>query len=203
MLFNILAIERIGYENIVRTSVEANPRLTGMTADQKEEIIQYQSTGVFKILNSSVPVLVFIVSMVVGSALYSLGTVLAGKSMSYRQSLSVWTYSSLAPTLLLMIANIVVLFLKSPDEIEFGSSASGLVHANVGMLVDARSFPIMRTALASIDVFAFYGLLLAIIGIYKMTRSTAVTACLVVLVSWSIFLVLRICGAFLLGTPIE
>lgn len=202
-LFNLVAIERVGYENVVRTTIEANPRLAGMSDTQKEEIVQSQSSGYFKALNYSVPVLIFVVSLIIGSAFYLLGTLIAGESLSYHQSLSVWAYSGLPPTLLLMIANIIVLFLKSPDEIQFGSSDSGLVHANLGILVNAKSFPIMQTVLASIDIFAFYGLFLAVVGIRKMTRLTVLTAGLIVLVVWAVFVALRVCGALLLGTAIE
>ena len=202
-LFNFLAIERVGYENVVRTSIEANPGLAGVSDNQKEEMVQSQSRGFFKVLNYSTPVLIFVVSLLIGSALYLIGALSAGESLSYRQSLSVWTYSALPPTLLLMVANMIVLFLKSPNEIEFGSSDSGLVHANLGILVNAKSSPIMQTALASIDLFAFYGLYLAIVGLRKMTRLTVLTASLIVLVVWVIFVALRVCGALLLGTAIE
>lgn len=202
-LFNFLAIERVGYENVVRTSVEANPRLASVSDNQKEEIVQSQSRGFFKVLNYSMPVLIFVVSMIIGSALYLLGVLAAGESLSYRQSLSVWTYSALPPTVLLMVANLIVLFLKSPNDIEFGSSDSGLVHANLGILVNAKSFPIMQTALASIDLFAFYGLFLAVVGIRKMTQLTVLTASMIVLVVWAIFVALRVCGALFLGTAIE
>jgi Yip1 domain len=202
-LFNFVAIERVGYENVVRTSIEANPRLAGVSDNQKEELVQSQSSGYFKVLNYSTPVLIFVVSLIIGSAFYLVGTLSAGDSLSYHQSLSVWTYSGLPPTVLLMIANVIVLFLKSPDQIEFGSSDSGLVHANLGMLVNAKSFPILKTALASIDLFAFYGLFLAVLGIRKMTQLTAFTASLIVLVVWAIFVGLRVGGALLLGTAIE
>ena len=202
-LFNVLAIERVGYENVVRTSVAANPRLAGATDNQKEEIVHSQSSGYFKVLNYSVPVLIFVVSLIIGSAFYLLGARLADNDLSYHQSLSIWTYSGLPPTLLLMIANTIVLFLKSPNEIAFGSSDSGLVHANLGILVNAKSSPIMQTALASIDLFAFYGLFLAVVGIRKMTQLTVGTASLIVLVVWAVFVALRICGALLLGTAIE
>lgn len=202
-LFNLLAIERVGYENVVRTTIEANPHLAGMSDSQKEEIVQSQSGGSFRVLNYSMPVLIFVVSLIIGSAFYLLGAWIAGESLSYHQSLSVWAYSSLPPTLLLMIANIIVLFLKSPDEIQFGSSDSGLVHANLGILVNAKTFPIMQTVLASIDIFAFYGLFLAVVGIRKMTQLSLRTGILIVLVVWAIFVALRVCGALLLGTAIE
>lgn len=202
-LFNFLAIQRVGYDNLIRASIEANPRLTNMSAEQKEQIIESQSSGFFRVLNSSVPVLIFVVSLFAGSAMYLFGAVLAGKNLNYHQSLSVWTYSSLPPTLLLMIANMIVLFLKSPGDIDFGGSASGLVHANLGLLVNARTSPVLRTALASIDLFVIYGLFLATLGISKVTRSTAGTASMIVLVTWFIFFILRVCGAFLFGAPIE
>lgn len=201
MIFSILAIERVGYENIVRSSIETNPRVASMSPDQKEQIIQSQSGPIFKALNYLMPLILLVISIAAGAALYLLGLILVGKRMSYQQALSVWSYSSLPPTLLLMLVNIVLLFLKSPDEIDIANSRSGLAHANLGVLVDAKSSPILATALGSIDLFGFYGLFLAALGIRKVTRSTTGTAWLVVLTIWVLFVVLRIGVVALLGTP--
>src|SRR5688500_19862103 len=53
-----------------------------------------------------------------GAALYVLGVMVFGGSITYKKSLSVWTYSWLTPSILGALLAIVVLFLKSPDSVD-------------------------------------------------------------------------------------
>lgn len=199
-IFNVMAIQRLGYENIIRSSIESNPRLADMGPDQKEQIVQSQSSLGFRALNYGTPILAVVVPITVGAALYLLGVMLAGKAVRYKQSLSVWTYSSLPPILLAMVANVVLLFLTSPDNIDIARSSSGLVHANLGVLVDARASPALATALGTIDLFGFYGLFLAALGLRKVAQLSSGTAWGIIITVWLLLVVIRITMAAIFGT---
>jgi hypothetical protein len=101
----------------------------------------------------------------VGGLIYWLAGNAMGGSMTFMRGLSTWIYSSFPPTVVAMIANIIVLFFKSADDIDILASQRGLIHANPTMFFDGKSMPVLSTLLGSIDVFQIWGIVLAAIGL--------------------------------------
>ena len=200
LLFTGLFISKIGYENIVRASIENNPRVAEMPADQKDQIVQQQTKPVFKSLAYIGPIIVTFIILFAGAALYLLGTMMMAKSISYKQALAVWAYSSLPPVLLSTLLNIVLLFIKPLDDADVANARGGLVHANLGLLVNAKASPALGTALGAIDVFALYGLFLAALGLRKVGKLSSGTAWAIVLIIWLLFVIVRVGFAAISGT---
>jgi hypothetical protein len=191
--FTILLYQRVGYENVIRSAIENSPRTADMPADQKERIIEMQTGPAFKAINYASPLLGVSIFIALGGALYLLGTMVMARSISYKQAVSVWTYSSFAPTVISMLLNIVLVFLKSPDDYDPTQAARrGLVRANLGLLVDQTAHPVLATALGSIDLLAFYGLFLAALGLRKVARLSTGSAWAIVLSIWLLGVILRI-----------
>jgi hypothetical protein len=90
------------------------------------------------------------------------------------------------------VGNIVILFSKSPDQIDLARSAAGLVHANAGVFFNAASHPVLTTAASAIDLLALYGLVLAVIGLHKVARISPGKASAIVGSIWIIGCCLRI-----------
>jgi hypothetical protein len=135
-----------------------------------------------------------------GAGLYLLGAMLMGKKLSYKQGLAVWAYSSMPPMLLAMLLNIVLLFLKSPDDYDIvRASRRGLVQANLGLFVDLKASPVLGTVLSSIDLFAFYGLFLAALGLRKVGKMSSGTAWTIVITIWVIGIIVRAALAGITG----
>ena len=139
--------------------------------------------------------------LALGGGLYLLGTMAMGGSVSYKQALSVWTYASLPPSVLLMLGNILMLFLRSRDDIDPLKDNRGLMQGNPGVLVDGTTQPILATALSAIDVFSIYGLFLAALGLRKVSRLSAGAAWGIVLTIWLFGIVFRILLASITGRP--
>jgi hypothetical protein len=163
-----------------------------MPADQKERVIEMQTGTVFKAINYASPLLGVAIFIAAGGALYLLGTMVMARSISYKQALSVWTYSSFAPTVISMILNVVLVFIKSPDDIDPIQARRGLVRANLGLLVDQTAHPVLGTALNSIDLLSFYGLFLAALGLRKVARLSSGSAWTIVLIIWLIGVIFRL-----------
>lgn len=199
-LYNVLFIQRIGYENLVRRNVEEAPRLSNMTPEAKEQIIEQQMKPVFKYLSYASPAVVIVLFIAIGGALYLAGALAMGGKMNYWQALSVYVYSSLPPVILKTIADTVLLFLQAPEEIDFTQARRGLARANLGFLVDATAHPVLATLLGVFDLFAFYGLYLAAVGLGRVARLSAAAAWGVVLVVWLLGVALRVLFALLAGT---
>lgn len=186
-LFQILFIQKVGFEKLVRARIESNSRTEQLPKEQKEQIIQQQSSSVVKGISYAAPVIFLIFYFLIGGLLYWLGANAMGGSAKFLQGLSVWIYSSLPPTLIVMIANIIVLFLKSVDDMDLSTSQNGLVQANPGFFLDAKAQPVLTALLSGIDLFAIYGWILAAIGLQKVAKLSSGA-------SWAIVLIIGLVG---------
>ncbi len=198
--FNALTIQRIGYENIARAQIEASPWTANMSPEQKDLAMVRAASPISKAIRYVAPVVVLAIIFALGGFLYMLGGMAMAKAVSYKQTLSVWVYSSLPPTLLIMLLNIVILFVKKPEDIEVTQINRGLVHANLSLFVDASSAPVLATALGAIDVFAIYGLILAALGLRKVARMSSGAAWTIVVVLWVIGVILKVAFAAISGS---
>ena len=201
LAFTITFFQRVGYERVIREAVENSPRAEQMTPEQKEQTIRIQSGPIVKAIYFVSPILIIAVVIAAGAGLYLLGSMMMAKKLSYKQALAVWTYSGLPPIVLSMLLNIILLFLKSPDEYDVvNASRRGLVKANLGLLVDPKASPMLATVLGSLDLFAFYGLFLAALGLRKVGKMSSGSAWGIVLTIWIIGVLFRVSLAGIFGS---
>jgi hypothetical protein len=130
-----------------------------------------------------------------GAAIYLLGVMAFGGSMSYKQALSVWTYSSLPPTLLGIIVGVLVLFLKSAETLD----PEHLLVTNPGAFMNAQASPVLTAFLSQFDLLRFYGMFLAAIGLRKMGKLSSGSAWGIVIALWLIGLVLSVAWKAIVG----
>ncbi len=200
MAFQITFFQKVGYERVVREAIENSPRAEQMAPEQKEAAIRMQSGPIFKAIAFASAPLVIAIVFAAGAGLYLLGALLMGKPLGYKQALAVWAYSGLPPTVLAMIVNIILIFLKSPDDYDIVSaSRRGLVKANLSFLSDPKAAPVLYTLLGSFDVFAFYGLFLAALGLRKVGKLSSGGAWGIVLTIYLFGVVLRLALAAFTG----
>ncbi len=196
MTFYTLYVQRVGHDNIVRARVDSNPNLT---PEQRDQAIEAQSRPLVKNLEMLAPILVLAIIFAAGAALYLAGVAAMGGRMTYKQALAVWAYSSFPPAVLGLIANLIVLFIKSPEDIDPVKDARGLVHANPSLLIDSAAHPVLATLLGSLDLFAIYGLILAAIGLRRVGRLSSGSAWSIVLGLFVLGVVLRVAFALASG----
>lgn len=201
--FNVIYIQKVGFENLVRAEMEMNPQAADMSPEQKERAIGIQTNPVLKAIRYGAPLINFVFVFALGAVFYLLGAMLMTKPLTYPQALSVWTYSSYPPLLLAMLVNIILVFINTPtDDSGIVRGQTGLVHANLSILVDTTAHPVLGTALASIDVFALYGLFLAALGMQKVARLSSGAAWTIVLVLWLVGVVIRLAISLAFGRVI-
>lgn len=202
MTFYLAYIQRVGYENIINAEIETRAQSTEMSDEQKAAGRDIQLKPFVKAIRYGVPVIGIMIVLAAGAGIYLLGSMLMGKGISYKQALAVWTYSSLPPLVLVVIANLVLLLANPPTgDPEIARGLNGLVHANPGILVDGAARPVIATALGSLDLFAFYGLFLGALGLRKVARLSSGSAWAIVLGLWLLGVIARIVIASVTGTP--
>ncbi|MBV9242798.1 MAG: YIP1 family protein, partial [Acidobacteria bacterium] len=127
-----------------------------------------------------------------------LGAKAFGGTGTFGQNLSVWIYSGFPPAVVAMIANFIVLALKSGDDIDIAASQRGLLHANLGFFVGS-DHPVIGTFLNTFDVFAVWGWILAAIGLRVTNKMSKGSAWALVLIITLIGLIFRLVGSILSG----
>ena len=197
MAFYILFVQKLGAETIARAQIES--RSPDMTPEQLEQALSIQRNPMVQAITYASFPLVFVVIFAAGGGLYLLGSMAMAKSMSYKQAISVWVYSTLPPTLVFSLVNILLLFLKSKDDIDPAAVNQGLARANLALLVNPKEQPVLATVLGSFDLFQFYGLFLAALGLRKIARLSSGAAWGIVLLIWAVGLLVRVGMSAALG----
>ncbi|HEY6187498.1 MAG TPA: YIP1 family protein [Pyrinomonadaceae bacterium] len=201
-LFTFAFFQRAGYENVMRAAIENSPRADQMTPEQKERALSFYQNPFLKAINYISPLIGVASIYATGAALYLLGVMLMGRSITYLQALSVWAYSSFAPNLLTILVSLILLFLKSQEELSTMQPGRSLARANLGILVDPKATPVLGALLGSFDVFIFYGLFLAALGLRKVARLSSGAAWGIVLGLWLIGIIIKVALAAITGTVI-
>lgn len=188
-----------GIRSFIAEQVDKSPQAGSMSAEQKRDAVDMQMT-INNYSKFAVPVFVFI-SFFIGALLYWLGSKAFGGSGSFMQNLSVWIYSGLPPAVLSIIANLIVLALKAPEDIDLATSQRGLLHANPSFFIDGKAHPILATIFSTFDLFAIWGWILAAIGLRVVNRTSSGSAWAIVIIIVLIGLAFRLLGAFFSGNP--
>lgn len=200
--FTLVMFQRVSYDAMIREAVENNSRTADLPAEQKERMIEMQTKPLFKTIGYVAPLVVLFVFLAAGGGIYLLGAMLMGKGMSYKQALSVWAYSTFPPSMLLMLANIIMLLVQPPDPAEAAKSRGSLVHANPSIIVNGSEQPVLATLLGAFDLFSFFGLFLAATGLHRVARLSKGAAWAIVIAIWLLGVIIKLAFATFSGSPI-
>lgn len=193
--FNFLYINKIGFEQIIRARLESNERIQQMPAEQRQALIEQQSGPIIRGLSFALPPVALIVVFLLGGLIYWLAINAMGGSTTFLRGVSVWVYSSFPPTVVSMLANILILFLKSTDDIDIGSSQGGLLKANPAFFVNTKASPVLGAVLGTFDLFFIWGWILAAIGLCVVGKISKGAAWGIVLIVALLNIAFRVVGA--------
>ncbi len=198
--FQFLFTQKMGEERMRSFMVEQvnkSPMIQSMPPDQKQQAVEngLKTSAVTKYL---IPVFMLIV-FAIGGLIYWLGANAMGGSMTFLRGVSVWVYSSFPPAVVSMLASILILFLKSPDDIDIAASQSGLIHANPAFFLNTKTMPVLGALLGTFDLFFIWGWILAAIGLSVAGKISKGAAWAIVLLVALINIAFRVIGAYFSG----
>jgi hypothetical protein len=182
--------QRVDMGQYIRDKMEKSPRNANQTPEQRELGVKIGKLVGAVGIPASVPI-----SIAAGAALYLLGVLAFGGSISYKKSVAVWVYSSLPPAVFGSLVAVLVLFLKAADTID----PEHLLVTNPGAFLNAESSPAMVALLSQFDLLRFYGLFLAALGLRKIAKLSSGTAWGVVLTFFIIRAVFAVASAAIFG----
>lgn len=187
------------YRQFFVEQIDKSPQAQGLSAEQKQQQIDF-SLAITKYIGYVLPVFLVIFTFI-GALIYWLGIKAFGGIGTYMQAVSVYVYSSFAPAVISLLANFLVLFLKSPDDIDIATSSRGVIQASPAMFMNGREMPVLTTLAGTFDFFIIWGLILAAIGLNKVGKISKGSAWTIVLFLTLLSLTYRIISAFLSGNP--
>ena len=197
--YNVIYLTRVGPGNIHRAAMEASPRLSSLAPEEKERELKMVENPTFQTITYAMAfgrlIGLTLVSMPLGALIYWLGGLIFKSGLKYMQALLVWTYATLAATILWVIANTLTLLIRPPTNyVAIAMGANGVLPSNLGALFTVETLPppVYVVALSAFDLFEFYGLSLATLGLRKAARLPWLGSLGIVIFLWLLGVVLRI-----------
>lgn len=198
--FSFAFYYKVGEANVrrfVAEQIDKNPQTQGLTGEQKNNAINLNMT-IGTVARFAMPV-ILIVLVAIGGLIYWLGGKAFGGSGGYLHGVSVWVYSWFPPVVVSMAANLIILALKSVDDIDIASSQRGLVQANPSFLLDGKSMPVLATLVGTLDLFMIWGWVLAAIGLRIANKISSGSAWAIVIILALVQIAFRVVGALFSG----
>ena len=125
------------------------------------------------------------------AALYLLGIMMFGGRINFWQALAVYFYATLPVVVIQKLVSLLILYIKSPEDIHPILGQESLLQDNLGVLFDPAEHPVLFVAATVIGVLSFYGLWLRAkalqYGGEKVSGTAAWGAALMVWILWVIF----------------
>jgi hypothetical protein len=200
--FTLVFSAKIGTEGMRRfmsQQIDKSPQASSLSPEQKNNAINLQMT-IQSVVKYILP-LFFIVFFLLGALIYWLAAKAFGGELGFSQALSVWVYSSLPIVVVSTLANFIVLFIKSADDIDIATSQRGLIQANLSVFVNAKAMPLLATLLSVVDLFGIWGWILGAMGLKKVGKLSGSSAWTIVLLLALIGVIFRVIGSLISGNP--
>lgn len=135
------------------------------------------------------------------AGLYMLGVLVSGARIKFWQAFSVAVYAALPVMVLQNLISLLLLYLKSPDDIDPIKGQRGLARADLGVLFNPAEHPYLFVLGSSIGLFTLYGLWLTATGLrHSGEKVTSGTAWAIVFGLWVFGLLLGLGAAALFPT---
>ncbi|HEV8367216.1 MAG TPA: YIP1 family protein [Pyrinomonadaceae bacterium] len=164
--------QRLTAERIVNFRVDKVAELPAPFTPKPERIEAMRTEGIEQ-LKSPVQRVFGVVSMASAiffftaliAALYMLAILAFGGRMNFWQAVAVMFYSAVPVSVIQKVLSLLILYVKSPDDIHPILNAENLVQDNLGILIAPANHPVLFVIASSIGLLSFYGLWLKATGL--------------------------------------
>ena len=167
--------QKVGFRKVWENQLQAQPkqaeRMEKMPADQREKVVQ-QQVVVTKAISYCFPALMLIWYAIVAAVLFATLKFAAGAEVNFKTLFALVNYSSLPGLVKSLLAILSLVAGVSSDSFTFQNP----VATNPGYFVNAADAPVLSRFLTSFDVFTFWVLAIAAIGITCISKVKKGTA---------------------------
>lgn len=196
--FSFALNQKLGPERIVKEQLKSKWMEQVPEEAKKKMLEDAKNTSTVKtLLTSSIGGLAFFIIFIIIGLVYWGGGLAFGGSGNFWHGLAVVSYSSFPPVLISMIASIIILILKSPEDISFFDAQSGLLKLNPGLLIDASG--VVKALFTRFDLLTLWGVFLGKVGVEKVFKVSSGSAWLFSIIIWLIGTVFAVVGGLFAG----
>ncbi len=201
-IYHVAYVQRMGPEVIAMAPIEKTIEsgfisgdMADQIRDQTRETARSPWMRVFGPLNEIGGIFLF---MCLLAALLFLLTLIFGGKLTFWQALCVAIYSSMPPIVIDKMLSLLLLYLKTPDEIDPLKGQKGLVSADLGILFTPSENPVLYVIGSFIGVLTFYGLWLEATGLrYAGQKLSSAGAWTIAIILWLLGMLLAVIAALL------
>ncbi len=172
-LSSFVLTNRIGYENLIRKQMEPIVQAGWITQEQADVQIERQTSGAAatwgKVSGPIFGAIGYVIVILALTALFKLVSMVVGAENDFKPLLGVTAWTFLALGIVQTALMIMVLYLKSPDDIDIMNPVGSNLAALLSVV--STSIPKFLKALASwVDVFGIWRIFLLAIGYAAVSR---------------------------------
>jgi len=197
-IYSIAFVQRITPERIVDHTVEKMsqmgppfappPEALEKIRENQMDALKNPTQRVGTVLKSAVGT--FVVGCVI-AALSLLGVLVFGGRINFWQALAVTFYSLVPVVVIQKVLGLVILYLKSPDDLHPILNQETTLQDNLGLLLSPANHPVLFVMASFIGFTSLYGLWLRAKGLhYGATRVSKGTGWAVAIALWVLLLIL-------------
>lgn len=180
-VFQIAYTQRIGAETIAVATIDKTVAGGFLPEDAaaraREEAVEGARTPFAKVGGALSAVVGTFIIMAVLAGIYMLGVLVSGARIKFWQAFCVAVFAALPVVVLQNVISLILLYVKSPDDIDPLKGQRGLAHADLGVLFSPAENPYLYVLGSSLGLFTLYGIWLTASGLRhageKVTSGTA------------------------------
>lgn len=196
--FSFSLNQKLGPERVVKEQLKSKWMEQVPEEAKKKMVEDAKNTSTTKtLLTSSIGGVAFLVIFVIIGLVYWGGGLAFGGTGNFWHGLSVVGYSSLPPLFIAMVASMIILYFKSPDDISLFDSQSGLLKLNPGLFIDGSG--VVKALFTRLDLLTLWGVFLGKIGVEKVFAISSGSAWLFSIIIWLIGTALAVVGGMFAG----
>lgn len=168
-IYAVAFVQRLTPERIVNFRVDKIAEsgfLTADRVDQAREAQLEQAKDPIQRVGAVVTSFVGIFALFCFfSALFLLGVLAFGGRINYWQAMAAGMYAALPVTIIQKLLSLILLYVKSPDDVHPILNAETLVQDNLGVLFSPANHPALFVAATTIGLLSFYRIWLTATGL--------------------------------------
>jgi hypothetical protein len=183
-----------GWERMIRQTIERNPRMDQLSAQQREQAIA-AATRVTSVIAYAAGLNGAIAVVIVSAVLIFLFNVLMSADLKFPSMMGIVGYAFL-PTLVSAALTLLVMFMKDPEDFDIQRPLA----FNLGAFLPDATPRWALIGASSIDLFSFWIIALLAMGISSSVRKISFTKAFVtILFPWALVVVLRVAQTIAFG----
>jgi hypothetical protein len=204
-VFQIAYTQRIGADTIALATIDKTIEggfIPAERAGQIRENAAADARAPFAKVGGAISAIVgTFIFMSIFAGLYMLGVLVSGARIKFWQAFSVAVFAALPVIVLQNLISLLLLYLKSPDDIDPIKGQRGLAHADLGVLFNPAEHPYLYVLGSSLGLFTLYGIWLTASGLrHAGEKVTSGTAWSIAIGLWVLTLLLGLGAAALFPT---